>query len=621
MSLTKALNSKRLENTVNSSNLQDLIKKPVELQLKQYLLMLYYQSLGLKQRKDHYLPDIDEGKGTQSNLPLEITAYIYGQHEDNDAVIIQILNLQELAAEISNCKCGDSGSKATSCITTRASKRRRSDTDVENLKAKYDKLKLDILNTAKLIIASPNACIVSDDCLIVPGVSAESIDVKALKDNLKQKYMVDFNISVKSAVSDWIPKFSGTNLMNEVFGIQKAGFGFKFNFGFMQFLLKYPIALVAYLNQFIFIVDNPDKYGWRSYDDCKYQLGGLYTLKQRFSDEAVAVWLQSDCKKSFIKVDFIVDDKCSDENVFNDYSRPPMQSYGRENIWRKCPRIYDFLMRIISNNDQQVFEYLIQWLAKMWKQGQTQKALVLLGCKGIGKSTFIELASEIVSREYVSNLKNIDDLKSRFNNFMYGKVLVGVEEVGEGAYKDQTTQNLLKTYITEPYMRVEQKNVDSFSARNNCNFVICSNYSSPVDITEDNRRFVVLAVNEEEKQNIEYFSELRKETHNNGIISSLRYYLYHNVEIPECLSVLKTEKEKELLVQNTPSYDIFLSQVFQISDDSQGRLFREVFDEYSEWCKLNGEKACSDQKFSQCLQRHGFKSQRVGRKKLTMIHK
>jgi hypothetical protein len=216
-------------------------------------------------------------------------------------------------------------------------------------------------------------------------------------------------------------------------------------------------------------------------------------------------------------------------------------------------------MSIIADNNEQTFDYLIKWLAKMWKHRQTQKALVLLGCKGIGKSTFIELASELVGREYVSQLKNIDDLKLQFNNFMHGKVLVGVEEVSEGAYKDKTTQNLLKTYITEPYMRVEQKNVDSFSAKNNCNFVICSNYSSPVDITEDNRRFMILTVNEREQNNIAYFTALRKEIHNTQVIQPLRSYLYHYVEIPECLDILKTEKEKELLIQNTPPYDIFVS--------------------------------------------------------------
>jgi phage/plasmid-associated DNA primase len=121
--------------------------------------------------------------------------------------------------------------------------------------------------------------------------------------------------------------------------------------------------------------------------------------------------------------------------------------------------------------------------------------VVLLGSKGIGKSKFIKLASESVGRDYVCCMNNIHELKNHFNNFFHECVLVSVEEVGDGTCKDEATQNTLKALITESHMKVERQHVDSFQAQNNCSFVICSNFHNTVKITQDNKRFVVLALN------------------------------------------------------------------------------------------------------------------------------
>jgi hypothetical protein len=99
------------------------------------------------------------------------------------------------------------------------------------------------------------------------------------------------------------------------------GLGRKFNLEFSRYLLPYIEKLVEYLNVFLFVVDVPTAYGWRSYDEGQYQFDKLSTLKERFMNDAVSAWMQSDLKSSYMKADFIIRKQEQDKRIFNKYVR------------------------------------------------------------------------------------------------------------------------------------------------------------------------------------------------------------------------------------------------------------------------------------------------------------
>lgn len=362
--------------------------------------------------------------------------------------------------------------------------------------------------------------------------------------------------------------------------------------------------------------NKPYQYWFRIYNEEKHQEHFLSTLKDKFSDKAVAIWLRSDQKREFVMSDFIIDDQQVDKDVFNMYVRPSMLDIkDHKALDTLCPKIHDYLKRVISGGDNERYEYILKWLEKMWKYGKTGICLVLLGMKGTGKSTFVQLASEIIGKDYYSSLENIHDLNSPFNNQLYRNILIGIEEVGDGAFKNRTTQNKLKAYITEPSVRVEKKGVDSFTARNNCNFVMCSNFSNPVFATEDNRRLTIFKISDCEMQNDEYFEGLRKELEDQTIIQQLRYYLYHCVDdTPGVLKVLRTPEEKELIRNSVLPSDAFVQRFV-----TDGMVFRSAVTDYQKWAQKNGAFGARESDFQKSLRKYGFETRRNGKNNLTCI--
>lgn len=253
--------------------------------------------------------------------------------------------------------------------------------------------------------------------------------------------------------------------------------------------------------------------------------------------------------------------------------------------------IYDFLYRIVSFKNQKTYNYLLTWLAKLWKYGKTKTALVLLGSKGIGKSTFTYLATQIMGEENVSVIPEFKQLRNKFNNFLHKKALIVVEEIAEESRADKATQNTLKTLITDDYLKIELKGVNSFQTNNTCNFIICSNYDTPVEITEDNRRFVFLQVSEEEKQKSEYFSTLHTAMKNEEVIQKIRRYLNDCVETPDSLPILNTDKEAELKAHSRSSADVYVFEILSLP--CEGKEFGVVYNEYQKWCKNNCETEVS----------------------------
>jgi diphthamide synthase subunit DPH2 len=236
---------------------------------------------------------------------------------------------------------------------------------------------------------------------------------------------------------------------------------------------------------------------------------------------------------------------------------------SRDNMWQQFPVIYDFLFRIVANNDQSTFNFIMKWLAKMFKHGQTKRALVVLGSKGTGKSTFANFAANIVHKDNVSELAELQDIRSKFNNFLNAKMLVVVHEIAESVENDRFTQATLKNYITEPTVKVELKGVNSFTVRNNMNFIICSNSFSPIALTEDNRRFIVLDVSDAEKQNHDFFANLNDDS--NCIIETFWWYLFNNVDIQKsCTPPKKKKYSISILLRSKFSQETFYQGILII---------------------------------------------------------
>jgi len=146
---------------------------------------------------------------------------------------------------------------------------------------------------------------------------------------------------------------------------------------------------------------------------------------------------------------------------------------------------------------------------------------VLRGGQGVGKSFFAHRVGELAEPHYL-HLSDPKHLTGSFNAHLQNKVLVFGDEIYGTA--DPKEQGKLKTLITEDTFLVEPKGVDPFTVNRYARFIFASNESWVVPAGIDDRRFFVLDVPNDYKQDTEYFGALYTEWQSGGR-EALLYFL------------------------------------------------------------------------------------------------
>ena len=92
-------------------------------------------------------------------------------------------------------------------------------------------------------------------------------------------------------------------------------------------------------------------------------------------------------------------------------------------------------------------------------------------------------------------------------------MLFGDEAVWGG---DRSTESILKQLITEPSMIIEMKGKDVFEVRSYLRLMLATNseWAAPVSLTD--RRYFVLDVSEEKRNDFDFFRKLQHEQNNGG---------------------------------------------------------------------------------------------------------
>ncbi|EGQ9289604.1 TPA: hypothetical protein NJZ29_004609 [Vibrio parahaemolyticus] len=163
---------------------------------------------------------------------------------------------------------------------------------------------------------------------------------------------------------------------------------------------------------------------------------------------------------------------------------------------------------VICDGNKECYEYLMNWLAHMIQKPaeKPEVAVVLKAGQGTGKGTFVDPIGKIIGAHFV-HLTEQSQVIGRFNSLLENKVLIFADEFFAGS-KKHTDQ--LKGMITEKTAKIERKGVDSIMVPSYCRLIMASNHENIVSIEKDERRYLYLEVNEERKQDHEYFTQLRK---------------------------------------------------------------------------------------------------------------
>jgi hypothetical protein len=171
------------------------------------------------------------------------------------------------------------------------------------------------------------------------------------------------------------------------------------------------------------------------------------------------------------------------------------------NLWKPPPWTTDdraaepsvFLehLEYILDHDGAAIDHVLNFLAHLVQRPQERVGHALLitsEAKGIGKSTLGTVVRRLVG-EQNSRVAQTKDLKSSFDGWLMGKLVVQVDEVYEAGNWDLA--NKLKPLITEPTVSANIKYGPQLEIENYARFLMFSNHTAPLNIEDGDRRYFV----------------------------------------------------------------------------------------------------------------------------------
>ncbi len=252
-------------------------------------------------------------------------------------------------------------------------------------------------------------------------------------------------------------------------------------------------------------------------------------------DASIAdLWLESPYRRTYL-----------DGMTFSPEGAPA----GFYNLWRgfdvapadgDCSIFLDHMRTNICQGSDTLFQWVMGWFAQMVQQPSEKlgTALVLRGKQGTGKTIVGKVIGSLFSRHYYL----VDDpryLLGHFNSHMADCLLL---QADEGFWAgDKQAEGRLKSLVTSDVQLIEKKGVDAFKVRNLLRLLITSNNGWVVPAGMDERRFAVLDVGENSKQNHGYFAEMHAQLDNGGREALLQYLLAFDLSSVNLRQIPRTD--------------------------------------------------------------------------------
>lgn len=246
------------------------------------------------------------------------------------------------------------------------------------------------------------------------------------------------------------------------------------------------------------------------------------------------------------------------ENIVFTSKAPPEGSY---NLWcgysveaKPGDGHHEFLEHLLINicqGNNVHLNYLLGWMARTVqfpdKLGET--AIVMRGESGTGKSFVAQHLGFLLGRHFVQ-VSDARHLTGNFNAHLRDCVLLFSDEAFYA--NDKRHESVLKTMITTKEKNIEQKGLDIDSAPNFIHLMMASNESWVIPSGRDERRFFVLDIGNEHKQDNDYFEKIQIGLEEGGYENLLHYLLNYDLKN---FNVYKVPETAALMDQKLHSLD------------------------------------------------------------------
>ena len=233
----------------------------------------------------------------------------------------------------------------------------------------------------------------------------------------------------------------------------------------------------------------------------------------------------------------------------------------------------DHILNVICSGDQKLYKYVLGWMAYLIQNPGLpgQVALVLKGGRGTGKGVFAIYMKDLVGQHgrQVSQSKHVT---GEFNAHLEDCILLFADEAFFAG--DRQAENVLKTLITEETLSIVQKGKDLKTVPNMLHIIMASNNDWVVPAGTDERRYCVLEVSDQRKQDEDYFRAIETEKKSGGLEAMLFDLLAYDLSDFRIRSVPQTNA---LLEQKLQSLDQITTWWYSRLEDGS------LLTDYSYW--------------------------------------
>ncbi len=196
------------------------------------------------------------------------------------------------------------------------------------------------------------------------------------------------------------------------------------------------------------------------------------------------------------------------------------QGFGVEPVQGDWSLYCAHLLHNVCCGDEDHFEYLLDWMAySVQSPGlQCEVALVLRGTEGVGKGVLAKYFGVLFGPHYL-HIWQPGHLTGHFNAHLQQCALLFADEAFFAG--DRRDENQLKALVTERTMLCEPKGLDAYTIKNCLTIIMSSNNDWVVPASADARRYFVLDVSAEHKQDHDYFAGIAEQMENGGCAALL----------------------------------------------------------------------------------------------------
>lgn len=242
--------------------------------------------------------------------------------------------------------------------------------------------------------------------------------------------------------------------------------------------------------------------------------------------------------------------------------------------------ILDHIKDVWANGDENLYDYILQWFKQIVETPhiKTGVVLVLFGEQGTGKGCIMDefILPFVVGRMNSCSLTGLAEIMGQFNSQIRDKILILVNEVAFDGNEFMTGFDRLKSFITDPFVCINEKNIPRKpNYPNYANMVMTSNQYQSVRIQKGDRRYCCLETSTCKKGNRPYFNKLYSSfTAENGVL--FYKYLCQYQKSREIRDIPTTQLKLDIIRLGMSSIHLFIEELVEnvdaIMEDPQNQV-------------------------------------------------